>query len=67
MDIVDIRSKTNDELRELLVNLGKELVNAVLNRKVDKSTNHFYCRNIKKDIARVLTVLNERRKEEKHV
>lgn len=47
--------------------VGKELVNAVLNRKVDKSTNHFYCRNIKKDIARVLTVLNERRKEEKHV
>ncbi|KJV65464.1 MULTISPECIES: 50S ribosomal protein L29 [Ehrlichia] len=67
MDIVDIRSKTNSELCELLVSLRKELVNAVLNKKIDKSSNHFYCANIKKDIARVLTILNEKKKEEKHV
>ncbi|AAZ68638.1 50S ribosomal protein L29 [Ehrlichia canis] len=67
MDIVDIRSKTSDELRELLASLRKELVDAVLNRKIDKSGNHFYCVNIKRDIARVLTVLNERKKEERHV
>ena len=67
MDIVDIRYKTSDELRELLASLRIELVDAVLNRKIDKSGNHFYCVNIKRDIARVLTVLNERKKEERHV
>ena len=67
MDIVDIRSKTSGELCELLVSLRKELVDAVLSKKTDKSNNHFYCSNIKKDIAKVLTILNERKKEEKHV
>ncbi|QGR02661.1 50S ribosomal protein L29 [Ehrlichia ruminantium] len=67
MDIIDIRSKTTDELHELLLNLRKELVDVILTKKVDKSHNHFYGANIKKDIARILTVLNERRNEGKHV
>ncbi|MGN7618570.1 MAG: 50S ribosomal protein L29 [Ehrlichia sp.] len=67
MDIIDIRSKTNSELHELLLNLRKELVDAILSKRVDKSSNHFYYANVRKDIARVLTVLNERKKEERHV
>ncbi|WDM85051.1 50S ribosomal protein L29 [Ehrlichia sp. JZT12] len=67
MDIIDIRSKTNNELDELLLNLRKELLDAVLSKKIDKSSNHFYYANIRKDIARVLTVLSERKQEEKHV
>ena len=67
MDIIDIRSKTNNELHELLLNLRKELLDAILSKKIDKSSNHFYYANIRKDIARILTILNERKKEEKHV
>ena len=67
MDIIDIRSKTNDELHELLLNLRKELIDVILTKKLDKSHNHFYGTNIKKDIARILTILNERKSEEKHV
>ncbi|GAT75492.1 50S ribosomal protein L29 [Ehrlichia ruminantium] len=67
MDIIDIRSKTNDELHELLFNLRKELIDVILTKKLDKSHNHFYGSNIKKDIARILTVLSERKNEVKDV
>ena len=46
MDIVDISSKTSDELRELLASLRKELADAVLHRTIDKSGNHLYRVNI---------------------
>ncbi|WP_088414059.1 50S ribosomal protein L29 [Wolbachia endosymbiont of Wuchereria bancrofti] len=65
MDIADIRSKSSKELHEILVNLRKEFVNLIFQKKLGQRNNISRFSLIRKSIARILTVLNERRIEEK--
>jgi len=66
MDIIDIRSKPSQELREeTLINLRKEFVNLIFQKKLGQCSNVSRFNLIRKSIARILTVLNERRREEK--
>ncbi|QIT35713.1 50S ribosomal protein L29 [Wolbachia endosymbiont of Brugia pahangi] len=65
MDIADIRSKSSQELHEILVNLRKEFVNLIFQKKLGQCNNISRFSLIRKSIARILTVLNERRIEGK--
>ncbi|BAO99526.1 50S ribosomal protein L29 [Wolbachia endosymbiont of Cimex lectularius] len=66
MDIADIRSKSSQELHEILVNLRKEFVNLVFQKKLGQCSNILRFGLIRKNIARILTILNERRIEEEN-
>ncbi|MFP3036270.1 MAG: 50S ribosomal protein L29 [Wolbachia sp.] len=66
MDIADIRSKSSQELHEILVNLRKEFVNLVFQKKLGQCSNISRFSLIRKSIARVLTILKERRIEEEN-
>ncbi|WP_353277156.1 50S ribosomal protein L29 [Wolbachia endosymbiont (group A) of Agelastica alni] len=66
MDIADIRSKSLQELHEILVNLRKEFVNLVFQKKLGQCDNISRFSLIRKSIARILTALNERKGEEKN-
>ncbi|WP_168463879.1 50S ribosomal protein L29 [Wolbachia endosymbiont of Ctenocephalides felis wCfeT] len=67
MDIADIRSKSLQELDETLVKLRKEFVNLAFQRKLGQCSNVSRFGLIRKNIARILTVLNERRRKKKDV
>ncbi|WP_265023966.1 50S ribosomal protein L29 [Wolbachia endosymbiont (group A) of Epagoge grotiana] len=66
MDIADIESRSSQELYEILVNLRKEFVNLVFQKKLGQCNNISRFRLIRKSIARILTTLNKRRREEKN-
>ncbi|MDM8335011.1 50S ribosomal protein L29 [Wolbachia pipientis] len=66
MDIADIRLKSSQELREILVNLRKEFVNLVFQKRLGQCNNISRFALIRKSIARVLTVLSERKIEERN-
>ncbi len=60
MGIIEIRSKSSQELYEVLINLRKEFVNLVFQKKLGQCSNVTRFTLIRKNIARILTVLNER-------
>ncbi len=60
MGIIEIRSKSSQELYEVLINLRKEFVNLVFQKKLGQCSNVTRFILIRKNIARILTVLNER-------
>ncbi|CCF78514.1 50S ribosomal protein L29 [Wolbachia endosymbiont of Onchocerca ochengi] len=60
MGIIEIRSKSSQELYEVLINLRKEFVNLVFQKKLGQCSNVTRFSLIRKNIARILTVLNER-------
>ncbi|MBA8756009.1 50S ribosomal protein L29 [Wolbachia pipientis] len=66
MDIADIESRSSQELHEILVNLRKEFVNLVFQKKLCQCNNISRFSLIRKSIARILTTLNKRRREEKN-
>ncbi|WP_341824280.1 50S ribosomal protein L29 [Wolbachia endosymbiont (group A) of Udea olivalis] len=66
MDIADIESRSSQELHEILVNLRKEFVNLVFQKKLRQCNNISRFSLIRKSIARILTTLNKRRREEKN-
>ncbi|MDR2046104.1 MAG: 50S ribosomal protein L29 [Rickettsiales bacterium] len=66
MDIADIESRSSQELHETLVNLRKEFVNLVFQKKLGQCNNILRFSLIRKSIARILTTLNKRRREEKN-
>ncbi|MDE5057868.1 50S ribosomal protein L29 [Wolbachia endosymbiont of Drosophila bocki] len=66
MDIADIESRSSQELHEILVNLRKEFVNLVFQKKLGQCNNISRFSLIRKSIARILTALNKRRREEKN-
>lgn len=63
MDIIDIRGKSSQELTEIMVNFRKEFVTLIFQKKVGQCSNTSRFRLIRRSIARILTILNERRKE----
>lgn len=65
MDIAGIRSKSSQELHEILINFRKEFVDLVFQKKLGQCNNISRFGLIRKSIARILTILNERRIEGK--
>ena len=60
MDTNEIRKKSDKELRDELMALRKEQFNLRMQHAVGQMPRGHQIRNVRKDIARVKTVLNER-------
>jgi large subunit ribosomal protein L29 len=61
MKPVDIRAKSEDELRDQLRDLKKEAFNLRFQRASGQLENTARVRDVRRDIARVQTILSERR------
>ncbi len=59
MKIADVRSKTIDELKQLLLNLKKEAFNLRFQKVSGEINKLSRVREVRKDVARVKTVINE--------
>jgi large subunit ribosomal protein L29 len=62
MKAADIRVKTNDELMEQLTNLKKEALNLRFQKASGQLEATARVREVRRDIARVLSVLNEKQR-----
>jgi large subunit ribosomal protein L29 len=62
MKAVDVRTKTDDELTGELDILGKEIFNLRFQRANGQLENTVRVRQVRRDIARIKTVLGERRR-----
>lgn len=60
-DAQDIRAKSTDELKEQLVGLRKEAFNLRFQRASGQLENTAQVRRVRRDIARIKTILGERR------
>ncbi|SDZ53360.1 LSU ribosomal protein L29P [Jannaschia faecimaris] len=60
MDASDLRGKTPDELRTELTNLKKEAFNLRFQAATSQLENTARVRSVKRSIARVNTILNEK-------
>ena len=60
MDATDLRNKTPDELRDQLVQLKKEAFNLRFRKATSQLENTARMRSARRDVARVMTVLNEK-------
>jgi large subunit ribosomal protein L29 len=63
MKAADIRAKTADELADELDNLGKEIFNLRFQRANGQLENTARVRQVRRDIARIKTVLSERQRQ----
>jgi large subunit ribosomal protein L29 len=63
MKAADIRAKTEDELSEDLDNLGKEIFNLRFQRANGQLENTARVRQVRRDRARIKTILAERRRQ----
>lgn len=59
MDATELRSKTQDELKDLLLDLKKEQFNLRFQRASSQLENPARMRLVRRDIARVKTILVE--------
>lgn len=62
MKPADVRAKTEDELKDQLGELRKEQFNLRFQRASGQLENTSRVRQIRRDIARIMTVLGERKK-----
>lgn len=60
MDATDLRGKTPDELRDALKDLKKEAFNLRFQQATGQLENTARMRAVKRDVARVNTILNEK-------
>ncbi len=60
MDAAELRDKTPDQLRDELANLKKEAFNLRFQQASGALENTARMRAVRRDVARVLTVLNEK-------
>lgn len=60
MKAEDVRAKSEDELKESLIALRKEQFNLRFQRATGQLENTARVRQLRRDIARIKTVLNER-------
>lgn len=65
MNTADLRKKTIDELKKELLDLRKEQFNLRMQKKTGQLQKSHLVRKTKKDIARLKTVMNEKRLTEK--
>ena len=63
MKAADMRAKTNDELTEQLDTLGKEVFNLRFQRANGQLENTARVRQVRRDIARIKTILGERHRQ----
>ncbi|HHB82380.1 MAG TPA: 50S ribosomal protein L29 [Devosia sp.] len=61
MDIADIRAKTLDELKDELETLKKEQFNLRFQRATQQMEDTSQVRRVRRDIAKVKTVMREKR------
>ena len=64
MEALDLRKKSESELREELTGLLKEQFNLRMQRGIGQLATPHDLRRVRRDIARVKTVLNEKNKGE---
>ena len=64
MNVKEIRDKSNDELLKTLDEFKKELFDLRFHRATGSIDNPMRIRELRKSIARILTVLKERESEE---
>lgn len=62
MRIQDVRAKSDDELKAQLVDLRKEAFNLRFQKASGQLENTARARQVRRDLARVKTILNERRR-----
>ncbi len=60
MDAADLREKTLDQLREQLESLKKEAFNLRFQQATGQLENTAQMRSVRRDAARVKTILNEK-------
>ena len=60
MKTADVRAKTDDELTEQLDTLGREIFNLRFQRANGQLENTSRVRQVRRDIARIKSVLGER-------
>jgi large subunit ribosomal protein L29 len=63
MKIADVRAKTDDELKTDLANLQKERFNLRFQQASGQLQNTARVRAVRRDIARITTVLHDRKAE----
>lgn len=56
----ELKTKTPDQLRDSLVQLKKEAFNLRFQQATGQLENTARMRNIKRDVARIMTVLNQK-------
>ena len=59
----DLRARTEDELGEEIDTLGKEIFNLRFQRASGQLENTARVRQVRRDIARIKTILGERRRQ----
>jgi large subunit ribosomal protein L29 len=59
MKAADLRIKTADELKDQLINLKKEALNLRFQKASGQLESTSRVRQVRRDIARILSVLNE--------
>ena len=59
----DLRARTEDELTEQAETLGKEIFNLRFQRASGQLENTARVRQVRRDIARIKTILGERRRQ----
>ncbi len=62
MKVEDIRAKSDDELKEQLLDLRKEAFNLRFQTVSGQLENTARVRDVRHDIGRIKTILNERRR-----
>ena len=60
MDANELRNKTPDQLRDALAGLKKEAFNLRFQQATGQIENTARMRSVKRDVARVKTILNEK-------
>ena len=60
MKVKEIRSKSNQELGELLRQLRREMMNLRFQKETEEFRNKSRFKSIRQEIARILTVTRER-------
>jgi len=62
MKVEDVRGKSDDELKEQLLDLRKEAFNLRFQTASGQLENSARVRQVRRDIGRIKTILNERRR-----
>lgn len=62
MKVEDVRAKSDDELKEQLLDLRKEAFNLRFQTASGQLENTARVRQVRRDIGRIKTILNERRR-----
>ena len=62
MKVEDVRAKSDDELKEQLLDLRKEAFNLRFQAASGQLENTAGVRQVRRDIGRIKTILNERRR-----